>query len=139
MNAISMVRKSNAAAVMAFCVLTCGSAAACSPYPDASILHKTEEPRYNFVATVVDEELVEDPRRPGKKMVASLRFRVVSSQDAELAPGMIVALGYQYTGSTDSMCRRMTRELTLRDWSAGTRVRILSNDLHSAESIFTTD
>lgn len=48
-------------------------------------------------------------------------------------------MGYQYIGTVASDCSRQTRSLRLRDWSAGSRVRIQSNDLYSAESIHTVD
>jgi hypothetical protein len=121
-------------------VLFCGSTLACSHVQnDSSTSKDSESFRYDFVAAVVDEEVVDDPRSPGKKMIAALRFRVIRSSGTEPVVGSIVAMGYQYTGAVSSTCNRVTRDLTLRDWSAETRVRIQTNDLYSAESISTVD
>uniref|UniRef100_UPI000D38CF62 hypothetical protein n=1 Tax=unclassified Variovorax TaxID=663243 RepID=UPI000D38CF62 len=135
------MRKTRITATLAalFSALMQSSAMACSPLPNDSNTSTDVPPRYDFVASVVDEELAADPNQPGKTIIASLRFRVQQSVGTEPAAGTVVAMGYQYTGAVTSTCARQTRPLTLRDWRAGTRVRIRSNDLYSAESIHTAD
>lgn len=136
-----MLKPWNAAAIAVISsTLIQSSALACSPiHTELSSQNQTARFRYEFVASVIDEELAADPNRPGKTRVTALRFRVLQSIGKEPAAGAIVSMGYQYIGTIASDCSRQTRSLTLRNWSAGTRVRIQSNDLYSAESIHTVD
>lgn len=131
----------NAGAIAAISsALIQSSALACSPIHDeSSNQDQTARFRYEFVASVIDEESAADPNLPGKTIVVALRFRVLQSIGKEPVAGAIVTMGYQYIGTLASDCSRQTRSLTLRDWSAGSRVRIQSNDLYSAESIHTVD
>ena len=131
-----MTRSFNLAALVG--ALAHGGVIACS-IPEANAKIASTSVRYDFTATVIDEEIADDPRIFGKKMVAALRLRVIQASGREPADGAVVAMGYQYTGSLSSTCKRETRSLTLREWSAGTRVRVKSNDLYSAESISTAD
>ena len=87
---------------------------------------------FSFVAVVVGEERTEAASHP----ITGLQFRVLESDASDPPEGAVVTL-IRY--SVGTMCERNAMQLTARDYPIGARVRVLSDDLFFAESIYYVD